>query len=454
MFKKILIANRGEIALRIIRACRELKIKTVAVYSECDNLSLHAKFADEAICIGPADSKKSYLNIPAIMSAAELTNADAIHPGYGFLSESAEFASICTNSGVSFIGPDNDIIANMGNKSIAKQTMNSAGVPVIPGSKAIVDLENVHEVANDVGYPIMLKASAGGGGKGMRIVHGENEIEKAFEEAKLEAELSFNNGDLYLEKYIDRPRHIEIQILADKHGNVVGLGERECSIQRRHQKILEESPSVAIDDNLRLRMNESAVEAAKACSYIGAGTIEFLLDANGNYYFMEMNTRIQVEHPVTEMVLGIDLIKYQIMCHANYKLPDWMHSLKPRGHAIECRINAENPAKNFMPSPGLISSFHMPGGMNIRVDTHVYAGYRVPSNYDSMIAKLIVHGLNREDAINKMMAALDEFVIEGIETIIPYHKQILNNDNFKNGNFDTSFIENFEYVKEYDNASA
>ena len=453
MFKKILIANRGEIALRIIRACRELKIKTVAIYSECDNLSLHTKFADEAICIGPADSRKSYLNIPAIMSATELTNADAIHPGYGFLSESPEFASICTNSGVSFIGPDTDIIATMGNKSVAKETMRNAGVPVIPGSQDIVNLDNVVNIANDVGYPVMLKASAGGGGKGMRIVYNENEINKAFEEAKLEAELSFNNGDLYLEKYIDKPRHIEIQILADMHGNIVALGERECSIQRRHQKILEESPSVAIDEELRQKMNLSAVEAAKACNYIGAGTIEFLLDFNGSYYFMEMNTRIQVEHPVTEMVLGVDLIKYQIMCHSNYQLPSWMHSLKPRGHAIECRINAENPSKNFMPSPGTITSFHMPGGMNIRVDTHVYAGYKVPSNYDSMIAKLIVHGLNREDAINKMIAALDEFVIEGIDTIIPYHKQILNDNNFNNGNFDTSFIEHFEYVKEYNNES-
>ena len=453
MFKKILIANRGEIALRIIRACRELKIKTVAIYSECDNLSLHTKFADEAICIGPADSRKSYLNIPAIMSATELTNADAIHPGYGFLSESPEFASICTSSGVSFIGPDTDIIATMGNKSVAKETMRNAGVPVIPGSQDIVNLDNVVNIANDVGYPVMLKASAGGGGKGMRIVYNENEINKAFEEAKLEAELSFNNGDLYLEKYIDKPRHIEIQILADMHGNIVALGERECSIQRRHQKILEESPSVAIDEKLRQKMNLSAVEAAKACNYIGAGTIEFLLDFNGSYYFMEMNTRIQVEHPVTEMVLGVDLIKYQIMCHSNYQLPSWMHSLKPRGHAIECRINAENPSKNFMPSPGTITSFHMPGGMNIRVDTHVYAGYKVPSNYDSMIAKLIVHGLNREDAINKMIAALDEFVIEGIDTIIPYHKQILNDNNFNNGNFDTSFIEHFEYVKEYNNES-
>ena len=453
MFKKILIANRGEIALRIIRACRELKIKTVAIYSECDNLSLHTKFADEAICIGPADSRKSYLNIPAIMSATELTNADAIHPGYGFLSESPEFASICTNSGVSFIGPDTDIIATMGNKSVAKETMRNAGVPVIPGSQDIVNLDNVVNIANDVGYPVMLKASAGGGGKGMRIVYNENEINKAFEEAKLEAELSFNNGDLYLEKYIDKPRHIEIQILADMHGNIVALGERECSIQRRHQKILEESPSVAIDEELRQKMNLSAVEAAKACNYIGAGTIEFLLDFNGSYYFMEMNTRIQVEHPVTEMVLGVDLIKYQIMCHSNYQLPSWMHSLKPRGHAIECRINAENPSKNFMPSPGTITSFHMPGGMNIRVDTHVYAGYKVPSNYDSMIAKLIVHGLNREDAINKMIAALDEFVIEGIDTIIPYHKQILNDNDFNNGNFDTSFIEHFEYVKEYNNES-
>ena len=454
MFKKILIANRGEIALRIIRACRELKIKTVAIYSECDNLSLHTKFADEAICIGPADSKKSYLNIAAIMSAAELTNADAIHPGYGFLSESSEFASICMDQKIIFIGSDANIIATMGNKSVAKETMRNAGVPVIPGSKDIIELNDINRVANEIGYPVILKASAGGGGKGMRIAYNENEIQKAFDEARLESELSFNNGDIYLEKYINKPRHIEIQILADMQGNVIGLGERECSIQRRHQKILEESPSVAINDELRTKMNKTAIEAAKACNYVGAGTIEFLLDSNNDYYFMEMNTRIQVEHPVTEMVLGIDLIKYQIKCHANYRLPDWMHTLKPRGHAIECRINAEDPSKNFRPSPGTISSFHMPGGMNIRVDTHVYSGYKVPSNYDSMIAKLIVHGLTREDAINKMMAALDEFVIEGINTIIPYHQQILKDSNFKNGDFDTSFIENFEYIKDYNNENS
>ena len=453
MFKKILIANRGEIALRIIRACRELNIKTVAVYSDVDNLSLHAKFADEAVCIGPADSSKSYLNIPAIISVAELTNADAIHPGYGFLSESSEFASICMDQGIAFIGPNKDVIAQMGHKSTAKDTMKQAGVPIIPGSLELVTLENVKNLASTVGYPVILKASAGGGGKGMRIVLGDNEIQKAFEEARLEAELSFGNGDIYLEKYINSPRHIEIQILADMHGNVIGLGERECTIQRRHQKILEESPSIAIDEVLRKSMNESAVQAAKACNYVGAGTVEFLLDSNNEYYFMEMNTRIQVEHPVTEMVLGIDLIKYQIMCHSKYKLPEWMASLKPRGHAIECRINAEDPANNFMPCPGLISSFHMPGGMNIRVDTHVYSSYRVPSNYDSMIAKLIVHGLDREDAINKMISALDEFVIEGIKTIIPYQKQILMNQNFINGDFDTSFIEKFEYTQGDSNES-
>jgi len=447
MFKKILIANRGEIALRIIRACRELNIKTVAVYSEIDHLSLHAKFADEAVCIGPADSRKSYLNIPAIISVAELTNADAIHPGYGFLSECSEFASICTDQGITFIGPNEDVISQMGHKSTAKDTMRKAGVPIIPGSLEIVSLENVKNIADTVGYPIILKASAGGGGKGMRIVFSDTEVEKAFEEARLESELSFGNGDIYLEKYINNPRHIEIQILADMHGNVIGLGERECTIQRRHQKILEESPSIAIGEVLRKNMNESAVQAAKACNYVGAGTIEFLLDSNNKYYFMEMNTRIQVEHPVTEMVLGIDLIKYQIMCHSKYRLPEWMSSLKPRGHAIECRINAEDPANNFRPCPGLISSFHMPGGMNIRVDTHVYSSYKVPSNYDSMIAKLIVHGLDRQDAINKMSSALDEFVIEGIKTIIPYQKQILMNQNFINGDFDTSFIEKFEYIE-------
>jgi len=447
MFKKILIANRGEIALRIIRACRELKIKTVAIYSECDNLSLHTKFADEAICIGPSDSRKSYLNIPAIISAAELTNADAIHPGYGFLSESPEFASICADQKIIFIGPNAKIISTMGNKAVAKETMRNAGVPVIPGSIDIVNLDNVINAANDIGYPVILKASAGGGGKGMRIVYSEDKVKELFEEARLESELSFNNGDIYLEKYINKPRHVEIQILADMQGNIIGLGERECTIQRRHQKILEESPSVAINNDLRTKMNLSAIEAAKACNYIGAGTVEFLLDSNNDYYFMEMNTRIQVEHPVTEMVLGIDLIRYQILSHSNHRLPDWMNFLKPRGHAIECRINAEDPDNNFMPSPGTISSFHMPGGMNIRVDTHVYAGYTVPSNYDSMIAKLIVHGRDRDDAINKMFSALDEFVIEGINTIIPYHKQILNDQNFKNGDFDTSFIEHFEYIR-------
>ena len=446
MYNKILVANRGEIALRIIRACRELNIGTVAVYSKIDELSLHTKFADEAICVGPAESAKSYLNIPALIAAAELTNADAIHPGYGFLSESSQFSKICAENGIEFIGPPPETIDKMGDKAQAKETMKSIGVPVIYGSDGLVhSIQEAKEEAQKAGYPVMLKATAGGGGKGMRMVEHEDQIENAFNAAQSEAEISFKNGDLYLEKFIQNPRHIEVQLLADKHGNIVALGERECSIQRRHQKLIEESPSPGVDDITRNKMYDAAIAGAKASNYVGAGTIEFLLDKNNDFFFMEMNTRIQVEHPVTEMVIGADLIKYQILCHAGYPIPSWMNNMKLRGHAIECRINAEDPAHKFRPSPGTITSFHMPGGMGIRVDTHVYAGYTVPPNYDSMVAKLIVHAPTRTEAINRMIGALDECVFEGIKTIIPYQKQILKNSNFQKGQIDTGFLDNFQY---------
>jgi len=449
MYNKILVANRGEIALRIIRACRELNIGTVAVYSKPDELSLHTKFADEAICVGPAESSKSYLNIPALISAAELTNADAIHPGYGFLSESSKFSKICDDNGIEFIGPPPETIDSMGDKANAKETMKNIGVPVIYGSVGLVNsIDQAKIEAEKAGYPVILKASAGGGGKGMRLVEKAEDMEVAFNSAKSEAELSFSNGDLYLEKFIVKPRHIEIQILADKEGNTVALGERECTIQRRHQKLIEESPSSCVNSETRKKMYEAAILGAKAVNYIGAGTIEFLMDSNNNFFFMEMNTRIQVEHPVTEMVTGVDLIKYQILAHAGYPLPKWMNNMKIRGHSIECRINAEDPDYNFRPSPGLITSFHMPGGTGVRVDTHVYAGYKVPPNYDSMVAKLIVHAPTRAEAINRMLGALDECVFEGIKTIIPFQKQILQNSNFQNGNMDTSFLENFEFKKE------
>ena len=423
MFKKILVANRGEIALRIIRACRELNIATVAIYSKADELSLHTKFADEAICIGPAASSKSYLNMAAIISAAELTNADAIHPGYGFLSESSKFSRICSDNGITFIGPPPETIDAMGNKSKAKDNMKNIGIPVIYGSDGLINnMDEAYNEAEKAGYPVILKASAGGGGKGMRLVETKDQMENSFKTAQSEAKISFGNDDLYLEKFIDKPRHIEVQILADAHENIVALGERECSIQRRHQKLIEESPSIAINNELRKRMFEALIKGAKSANYLGAGTIEFLVDADNNFYFMEMNTRIQVEHPVTEMVIGADLIKYQILCHAGIPIPQWMKNIKLRGHSIECRINAEDPDKNFLPSPGEITSFHMPGGMGVRVDTHVYSGYVVPPYYDSMVAKLIVHAPNRSEAINRMIGALSECVIEGIKTIIPYQK--------------------------------
>ncbi len=448
MIQKVLIANRGEIALRIIRACKELNLKTVAVYSTVDELSLHVRFADEAICIGPGPSYLSYLSIPAIISAAELTNADAIHPGYGFLSESSEFSSICSEHDIIFIGPNPDIINAMGDKAIAKETMKKVGVPVIPGSNGTIqNVDQGKKLATEMGFPVILKASAGGGGKGMRVINFIEEFEPAFEAAQNEALISFNNSDMYLEKFLIKPRHIEVQILADTQGNVYALGERECSIQRRHQKMIEESPSIAIEENTRKKMCEAAILGATTVNYVGAGTIEFLLDANGDFYFMEMNTRIQVEHPVTEMVLNTDLVKHQILCHAGISLPNWMARFSLRGHSIECRINAEDPDKKFRPSPGVIKYFHVPGGMGIRVDTHAYAGYTVPPNYDSMIAKLIVHAPTRKEAIIRMIWALEECVFEGIKTNIPYQLYILKNDNFISGDIHTGFLDTINYSR-------
>ena len=446
MFKKILIANRGEIALRIIRACHELGIKTVAIYSTADEFSLHVKFADEAVCIGPPASSESYLNIPRIIAAGEITNSDAIHPGYGFLSESAEFSKICSENGFSFIGPGPEMIKSMGDKATAKNTMKSAGVPVIPGGEGILSgPDEAKKIAEKMGYPIMLKATAGGGGRGMRFVTKKEELNDLYEVAYQEALNGFGNGDLYIEKFIEEPRHIEIQILADKAGNVIQFGERDCSIQRRHQKLIEESPSPAVDDKLRLKMGKAAIAGAKSINYVGVGTIEFLLDKNQNFYFMEMNTRIQVEHPVTEMVTGVDLIKQQIRVHGGEDCPPYNSDYKLRGHSIECRINAEDPEKKFRPSPGKINNFHMPGGKGVRVDSHAYSGYEIPTHYDSMIGKLIVHAKNRKRAINRMQRALEETIIEGVKTTIPYHQKIMEDKNFNSGKFDTSFLESFSF---------
>lgn len=442
--KKILVANRGEIALRIIRACHELGIRTVAVYSTVDELSLHVRFADEAVCIGPPSSRDSYLNIPRIISAAEITNSDAIHPGYGFLAENAEFAQICTDNEFLFIGPTAEIIEAMGNKAAARETMKKADVQIVPGSDGIVETVKKAKIrADEIGYPVILKASSGGGGKGMRIVRDESSLEKAYVTAKNEAEKAFDNGDLYLEKFVENPRHIEIQVAADQFGNVIHLGERECSIQRRHQKLIEESPSPIVDDKLRKKMGEMAIRGAKAINYEGLGTVEFLYGDNGEFYFMEMNTRIQVEHPVTEMVVGKDLVKMQIKLHTGETFPEYFYRMKLRGHAIECRINAEDPEKNFIPSPGLIKSFHVPGGTGVRVDTHVYAGYHIPSHYDSLIAKLIVHADDRLTAINRMQRALEETIIEGPKTTIPFHQAIVRDKKFREGEFSTNFIETF-----------
>lgn len=442
MFKKILIANRGEIALRIIRACREMDIETVAVFSEADRNALHVRAADQAICIGPHASAKSYLNIPNIISAAELTGVDAIHPGYGFLSENARFAEICESCGITFIGPSPKAIETMGDKATARKTMIEAGVPVVPGSKEVIkDLEQASKIAQEIGYPVMIKASAGGGGKGMRIAQNAKELHKMIQAAQTEAQAAFGNPEIYLEKYVEEPRHIEFQILADKFGNVIHLGERDCSLQRRNQKLLEEAPSTALTPELRKAMGEAAVKAAKAANYSSAGTIEFLLDKHGNYYFIEMNTRIQVEHPVTELVTGVDLVKEQIRIAAGEPLTLKQEDVEIRGWAMECRINAENPDKNFMPSPGTIEFYHVPGGPGVRVDSAAYQGYTIPPYYDSMVGKLIVWGADREEAIQRMRRALEEFVIEGIHTTIPFHLKVLDNAFFRRGEVYTNFIQ-------------
>ncbi|MCG8605830.1 acetyl-CoA carboxylase biotin carboxylase subunit [bacterium] len=443
MFKKVLIANRGEIALRVIRACKELDIATVAVYSEADADSLHVRFADEVVCIGPGPSRQSYLQIPQIISAAEVTNAEAIHPGYGFLAENAHFAEVCESCNIQFIGPTPEMIEKMGDKSLAKETMRKAGVPVIPGSDGVVkDVQEAQKIAKALTFPVIIKASAGGGGRGMRIVRDVESLESAFNMASAEASSAFDNPNLYLEKYFENPRHIEIQLLADNHGNVTALGERECSIQRKHQKLIEESPSPVITPEIRKQMSDAAIKGAKAVNYQSAGTIEFLFDS-GDFYFMEMNTRIQVEHPVTEMVFGTDLVKRQIEVAGGKKF-SWNKNFKMRGHAIECRINAENPARDFRPSPGQITSFHVPGGPGVRVDTHAYAHYIIPPFYDSLIAKVITHGKDREEALVRMSRCLEEFVIEGIETTIPFHQMVLENPLFVEGRFDTKFVEKFQ----------
>ena len=448
MFQKILIANRGEIALRIIRGCHELGIKTVAVYSSADELSLHVRFADEAVCIGPPPSSESYLNIPSILSAAELTNSSAIHPGYGFLSERPEFAQICQENNFVFIGPSPEIISTMGEKATAKKTMQKAGVPVIPGSDGVVNsIGEAYSIASEIGYPVMLKATAGGGGRGMRLVQSKEELEKSYLTASSEAEKAFNNGKLYLEKFIENPRHIEIQILADQFGNVIHFGERECSIQRRHQKLIEESPSPAINNDIRKEMGEAAIKGAKSIGYLGLGTVEFLFDSITNeFYFMEMNTRIQVEHPVTEMVIGKDLVKAQIKIAFGDEIPDNLGKFKLRGHSIECRINAEAPNRDFMPSPGKVEEFHAPGGNGVRMDSHIYAGYNIPPHYDSLIGKLIVHADDRTTAINRMQRALEEIILEGPKTTIPFHQAIMRDETFQHGDFNTGFIETFSYT--------
>lgn len=445
--KKILIANRGEIALRVIRACRELGLKSVAVYSEADKLSLHTKFADEAVCIGPASSKESYLKIPNIISAAEVTNSDAIHPGYGFLSENAEFVKICDENNIKFIGPSSNAISRMGDKSVAKETMREAGVPVVPGSVGVVKtFEAAKKVADEVGFPLLLKAVAGGGGKGMRFVYHEKDFKNSYYTAKNEAEISFGNADLYIEKIIEKARHIEIQLLGDSFGNIIHLNERECSIQRRNQKLIEEAPSPVVDQALREKMGEASIKGAKAVNYEGPGTIEYLLDKSGNFYFMEMNTRIQVEHPVTEESVIVDLIKEQIRIAAGEKLK--IKNIPPKLHSIECRINAEDPEYDFRPSPGKIEALHFPGGRGVRIDSHAYNGYQIPPYYDSMIAKVITTAFSREEAIAKMYQALNEMVIEGVKTTIPFHKKMMQNRDFISANFDTKYLERWDWMKD------
>jgi acetyl-CoA carboxylase, biotin carboxylase subunit len=442
MFKKILIANRGEIALRIIRTCKEMGIKTVAVYSTADKDSLHVKFADEAVCIGKPSSAESYLNMPHIMAAVEITNADAIHPGYGFLAENAKFAQICIDHGIKFIGPTPSMISSMGDKMTAKETMIKAGVPVVPGVDGLLkDVEHAKKSAAEVGYPVILKATAGGGGKGMRVVWEEKDIEKSFENAKLEAAASFKNDGIYMEKFVEEPHHIEIQIAGDQYGNVCHLSERDCSIQRRHQKLVEESPSPFMTPELREKMGTAAIKAASSINYESVGTIEFLVDKNRDFYFMEMNTRIQVEHCITEEVINYDLIKEQIKIAAGEKISG--RNYYPEMHAIECRINAEDPYNDFRPSPGRITTLHQPGGHGVRVDSHAYAGYVIPPYYDSLISKLIAVAQTRAEAIDTMSRALSEYVIEGIKTTIPFHQQLMQNEDFRSGNFTTKFLEGF-----------
>ena len=442
MIKKVLIANRGEIAVRIIRACREMGIETVAVYSEADREALHTKLADEAVCIGPAASSESYLSMDRIISATIVTGADAIHPGFGFLSENAKFAELCERCHITFIGPKAKVIASLGNKQEARNTMITAGVPVIPGSeKSVWVFMEGAEMADRIGYPVIIKAALGGGGKGMRTAYSPEEFEQSFQTAQKEAQMAFGDGTMYIEHYVENPRHIEFQILADHYGNVIHLGERDCSIQRNHQKMIEESPSVALSEELRAKMGKAAVKAAKAAGYVNAGTIEFLLDKNGSFYFMEMNTRIQVEHPVTEWVTGIDLVKEQIRIASGEKLSYTQEEVRLDGHAIECRINAENPEKGFRPSPGTITDMYLPGGKGIRIDSAVYSGYCIPPYYDSMIAKLIVWAENRQEAIRKMQSALGETVIEGIDTNIDYQYEILNHPDYLSGNVDVGFIQ-------------
>ena len=445
MIRKLLIANRGEIAVRIIRACREMGIETVAVYSEADRESLHTQLADEAICIGPGPSSESYLNMERIMSATMVSGADAIHPGFGFLSENARFAEICEQCNVTFVGPGSEVIRNLGNKQIARNTMKAAGVPVIPGTdRPIPDARTGAREAKKIGYPVIIKAALGGGGKGMRTAFSPEEFELAFQTAQKEAQIAFGDGTMYIEHFVEHPRHIEFQILADSQGHVIHLGERDCSIQRNHQKMIEESPSAAVSEKLRNQMGKAAVKAAKAAHYVNAGTIEFLLEKNGNFYFMEMNTRIQVEHPVTEWVTGLDLVKEQIRIASGEALSVTQKDVKIQGHAIECRINAENPRKNFRPSPGTITALHLPGGQGIRVDTGIYTGYRIPPYYDSMLAKLIVHGENRQDAIAKMKSALGEVIIDGVDTNVDYQFDILNDPDFQSGNLDIEFLSTHE----------
>jgi len=442
VFKKILIANRGEIALRVIRAAHELGIRCVAIYSEADRDSLHVKLADEAYCIGPAPSNQSYLNIPSIISVAEISGAEAVHPGYGFLAENAKFVEICEEHRIKFVGPKIEAMQKMGDKSTAKETVKRVGVPVVPGSEGNVkDEKEAKAIAKNIGYPVLIKATAGGGGKGMRVVREESELSELYKTARAEAEAAFGNPAVYIEKYIEESRHIEVQILADEHGNTIHLGERDCSIQRRHQKLVEESLSPAVDHRLRNKLGEAAIKVAKAVRYVNAGTIEFLFDPTGRFYFMEMNTRVQVEHPVTEMITSVDIIKEQLLITAGEHLDIKQGDVKFHGHSIECRINAENPEKNFMPSPGEVTIWHPPGGPGIRVDSHVYQGYHILPNYDSLIAKLIVWGRDRKEAMDRMRRALGEFVIDGIHTTIPFHLKVMDNEDFKAGKVSTRFIE-------------